>query len=66
MCFWIGWVCVYKYKKIKVLNLSEIALLPESKNVMNMAQHFNHHLKYTTCSSPDSFTYSESLQHPNS
>ena len=31
ICFWIDWVHVYKYTKIKVLDSKEITSLPESK-----------------------------------
>ena len=31
ICFWIDWVHVYKYTKIKGLDLREITSLPESK-----------------------------------
>ena len=43
--FWADWVLVYKYMKIKGLDLREISSLPKNENVMNMAHHFNHHQK---------------------
>ena len=48
ICFWINWVHVYKYTKIKGLDSStrEITSLPESKKVMNMACHFSHRWKW--------------------
>ena len=48
ICFWIDWVHVYKYTKIKGLDSStrEITSLPESKKVMNMACHFSHRWKW--------------------
>ena len=46
ICFWIDWVHVYKYMKIKGLDSStrEITSLPESKksNEHGMSCHFNH------------------------
>ena len=48
ICFWIDWVHVYKYTKIKGLDSStrEITSLPKSKKVMNMACHFSHCWKW--------------------
>ena len=33
--FWADWVLVYKYMKIKGLDLREISSLPKNENVMN-------------------------------
>ena len=48
ICFWIDWVHVYKYTKIKGLDSStrEITSLRKSKKVMNMACHFSHCWKW--------------------
>ena len=48
ICFWIDWVHVYKYTKIKGLDSStrEITSLPKSKKMMNMACHFGHCWKW--------------------
>ena len=43
ICFWIDWVCKYKYTKIKGLDLGEITSLPNRKNMMNRACYFSHH-----------------------
>ena len=42
ICFWINWVRIYKYTKIKGLHLREVTSLPKSQNVINMVHHFNH------------------------
>ena len=48
ICFWIDWVHVYKYTKIKGLDscTREITSLPESKTVMNITCHFSHRWKW--------------------
>ena len=40
ICFWIDWVCVYKYTQIKGLDSREITSLPEIKNLMNNSASF--------------------------
>ena len=45
ICFWIDWIRVYKYTKIKGLDSREITSLPKSKNVMNLVRRFNHRRK---------------------
>ena len=55
ICFWINWVRIYKYTKIKGLHLREVTSLPKSQNVINMVHHFNHRRTKTACSPQDYF-----------
>ena len=52
------WGHIYKYTNI---NSREVTSLSESKNVINMARHFNHRWKQTACLSQDLFAYNASL-----
>ena len=45
ICFWIDWVHVYKYTKIKGLNSREITSLPESKKSDEHSMSFQSSLK---------------------
>ena len=49
ICFWIDWICAYKYMKIKGFDSREVTSFPKSKNAMNMVRHFNHRQKKETC-----------------
>ena len=51
-------------RKFKGLDSREITSLPEIKEVINVARHFNHRRKEIACSSQEPFAYNESLQHP--
>ena len=51
-------------RKFKGLDSREITSLPEIKEVINVARHFNHRRKEIACSSQELFAYDESLQHP--
>ena len=56
ICFWIDWVHVYKYMKIKGLDSREITSLPESKKSDEHGMSFRSSLKWNN----------ESLQQPTS
>ena len=62
--FWADWVLLYKYMKIKGLDLREISSLPKNENVMNNWCIISTITK--KISSQDSFAYNESLHYPTS
>ena len=45
ICFWIDWVLLYKYTKIKDLDLRELTSLPESKKSDEHGMSFQSSLK---------------------
>ena len=51
----LNWLSPVEYACRNTRNSREITSLPKSKNMINMARHFNHRSKLTAYSSQDSF-----------